>query len=143
MTVEELIRDRIAELAAVTSLVSTRIYLGKLPQSPAYPCVRVQLVDDPRDYHLRGVNGFARARIQVDAFAKEGSGQDPYRQVASVSEAIDGDGTGSGLSGWAGLFGSPAFEVSGCFRIDRSWRYDPQELQVLTMSTDYAVFYRT
>jgi hypothetical protein len=145
MTVEEAIRARILMLSAVTAVVGTRVWLDKLPQSPIYPCARVQLIDDPASYHLRGPDGTTRARVQVDAYAKEGAGGDPYGQVTALAAAINGNGLGdsaTGLSGWRGVIGSPAFEVTGCFRIDRTRRYDPEELRILTMSQDYYVWYR-
>jgi len=145
MTVEEAICERIEQLGAVTALVGTRVYLDKLPQAPTYPAVRVQLVDDLSSQHLRGPNGLARGRVQVDAFAHEESGVDPYAQVARLAAAIHGDGLGpsaSGLEGWIGTLGSPAVEIVECARVLRLRRYDPDELQVLTMSQDYIVGYR-
>jgi hypothetical protein len=145
VTVEEAIWARVNSLPAVAAIASTRVYLEKLPQSPTYPCVRVQLVDDPQLYHVRGPQGSRRARVQVDAFVQEVSGVDPQARVSALSAAIDGDGLGrdaSGLSGFIGGIGSPPFEIQGCFRVDRTRRYDPDELRVLTMSQDYMVTYR-
>ncbi len=148
MTVEDAVVARLLSLAAVTALVSAtdaahaRVYLDKLPQSPLYPCVRVTLVSEPEDYHLRGGSAMKRARVQVDAFAKEVSGVNPYALADAVATAIHGDEAGSALSGWIGEIGSPALEVLGCFRVDRRRMYDPDELRVLTMSQDYQVTYR-
>lgn len=142
MTVEEAVRARLLTLTALTTLVSTRIYLDKLPQSPTYPCVRVTLVSDRETYHLRGGGGDCTASVQVDAYAREVSGVDPYALVSSVAAAIHGDEAGSGLSGWRGGIGSPAFELFGIFRTARRRYYDPEELRVLTMSQDYQVAFR-
>ena len=144
MTVEEAIAARVAELAPVVAIVSGRVYLERLPHSPTFPAVLVQIVDDPSRYHLRGVDGVKRARVQVDAFARESSGVDAYAAVTGLAEAIDGNGNGtaaSGLSGWKGHVGSPPFVILGCFRADRLRRYDPDELNLLTMSQDYMVSY--
>lgn len=145
MTPEEAVQSRIAGLPAVIAIAGTRVYLDKLPQSPTYPAVRVFLVTDLGWQHLRGSNGFKRARVQADAYSREGSGVDPYAQVASLAAAIDGDGKGSqatGVVGWIGSLGSPAFEVQNIEPIDRTRRYDPVELRVLTMSLEYRVWYR-
>lgn len=142
MTVEEAVRARLLSLPAVTALVSTRIYMQKLKADPIYPCVRVTLVSDPSDYHLRGESGFGDARVQVDAFAHEVSGVDPYALAVAVAAAIDGDGQGSGLSGYVGSIGSPAFYFDAVFRVDRRPQYDPEELRVLTMSQDFRIHYR-
>lgn len=146
MTVEEAIWSRVESLPAVIALVGTRVYLQQLPQSPTYPCVLVQLIDDPELYHLRGPKGSRRARVQVDALAQIVSGVDAQARVSQLADAIDGDGLGrnaSGLSGFKGQIGSPAMEIRGCFRVDRTRRYDPEELRVLTMSLDYMVTYVT
>lgn len=145
MTVEEAVATRVAALAAVVALAGARIYVEKLPQAPVYPCVRVVLVDDIDSYHQRGINGLVEARVQVDAFAQEASGADPYAEVAALAQAIDGDGLGAaatGLSGWIGRVGSPALEMASVFRADRRRHYDPEELRVVTMSQDYIVTYR-
>jgi hypothetical protein len=140
MTIEQVIWSRLGSLVAVVALVSTRIYLDKLPQAPTYPCVRVTLVSDQLMYHLRGGGVARRAMIQVDAYAREVSGVDPYALVATVSAAIHGDDAGSGISAWSGEV-SP-FRIQGAFRVDRRRHYDPGELRVLTMSQDYQVAYR-
>lgn len=38
------VAERIASIAAVQALVSSRVYQGVLPQSPTLPAVRVQRV---------------------------------------------------------------------------------------------------
>ena len=145
MTVEEAITVRVSALAAVIALAGDRVYLDKLPQSPTYPAIRVQLVDDPASYHLRGPDGLSRARVQVDHYADEATASsDPYAAVAALEAATRGDGKGTsatGLSGWIGDVGSPPFVVRGCFRTNRLRRYDPDELRLLTMSVDYIVHY--
>lgn len=143
MTIEEVVYQRVA--AVVASQVGTRVYLDKLPQAPAYPCVRVSLVDDLVDYQLRGPTQAQRARVQVDAYAQEGSGVDPYDQVARLADTITGDGAGpsaTGLAGWIGSVGSPPVVVDGAFRVSRTRWYDPEELRVVTMSQDFIVWYR-
>lgn len=142
MTVEEAIVALVKTLTPVTALVSTRVHLDKLPQTPTYPCVRVTLVDEVISYHLRGGTNLKQARVQVDAYAKELSGIDPYAMATAVAGAVHGDEAGSGLSGWQGGVGSPAFEIVGIVRVDRRRYYDPEELRVLTMSQDYHVHFR-
>ena len=142
MTIEQAVITRLASLAAVTALVSTRIYLDRLPKDlDTFPAVRVVLVDEIDQPHLRGGGGLRIARVQVDAYAMESSGTDPYTAVAAVADAVHGDDAGSGLSGWSGEIGSPALQVRACFRVDRRRAYDPDELQVCTMSQDYRVSY--
>lgn len=142
MTVEEMVRLRLLDLTPLTALVSTRIYLDKLPQSPTYPCVRVSLVVETTNGHLRGADALKPALVQVDAFAREVSGVDPYALAVAVADAIHGDDAGSGLSGWSGQLGSPSPTVQGCQRETRKRSYDPDELRVLMMSQDYRVWFQ-
>lgn len=131
---------RLHQLSDVTALVGSRIYLDKLPQNCTMPAVRVQLVDEPTDYHLRGGQR-DHARVQVDAYAREVSGGDTYATAMALANAIHGDDAGSGLSGWAGEVGSPAMTITGILRIDRTRDYDPEELRTLRQRQDYWVWF--
>lgn len=146
MRVEEAIRMRVVSLPAVTALIGARVWTDKLPEQATYPCARVQFVDDTVPYQLRGPIGTQSARVQVDAFAREVSGIDPYDQALDVLEAIEGDGGGrnaTGLAGFIGEIGSPALEILGCFPQSRRRDYDPEELRIVTMSRDFIIWYRT
>jgi len=143
VTVEEAIRARILSLSAAIAICGTRVWTQQLPQSPVYPCVRVSMVDDPTMYHLRGPRGTTPARVQVDKYAQKPG--DIYATLSALEAAIDGDGLGrqaSGLSGFIGGIGSPPFVIKACFQQGRIGpRFDAEELNVLTMSTDYIVWY--
>ncbi len=140
MTPEEAVLARLLDITAVTTIVSTRVYLDTLPQKPTLPAAVVQLVHEPTDYHLRGGQR-NRARVQVDAYAAVGNGNDPYGQVTALAEAIHGDDAGRGLSGWVGDIGSPPFRVDSIQRIERSREYDPDELRLLRQRQDYWIFF--
>lgn len=141
MSPEQAVLERILTISAVTALVSTRVYLAKMPQKPTLPAVLVQLVHEPTQYHLRG--GLRdRARVQVDAYAYEASGVDAYGQALALADAIHGDDAGSGLSGWAGEIGSPAMTIHAIERIQRVPEYEPDELRLHRQRQDYWVFFR-
>lgn len=141
MTPEEAVATRLLDIAAVTAIVSTRVYVEKLPQKPTSPVVLVQLVHEPTDYHLRG--GLRdRARVQVDAYVAEAAGEDAYAKVMALADAIHGDDAGSGLSGWRGEIGSPALTVTGILRIDRMRGYESAELRLWRQRQDYWVYFR-
>lgn len=139
MTVEEAVIERIK---ALNTSAGTRVWMLKLPQDPELPAVRVQLIDDPEGYHLRG-GGLHRARVQVDAYASEADGTDPYAAARDLADQINGDDAGSGLSGgyWESAT-SPAFDVTGAFRLDRAPSYDPDERRLVRIRQDYDVHYR-
>jgi hypothetical protein len=142
--VEQAIRTRIAGLAAVAAIIGTRAYLLKLPQSPTFPAVRVQLIDRIARPHLRGPAGVSRQRLQVDAFEMERSNQNPYTTVANLMTAIEGDGKGtsaSGIKGFAGEIGDVRIQL--CDLVDeRSPEYLPDEPGIVMMSQDYIVTYQ-
>lgn len=138
MTPEEAVAAVVLDVAG--SLVGDRVYVDKIPQAATYPLVRVALVHEPTDYHLKGGHRY-RARVQVDAYAHEASGVDPYAQVMTIADAIHGDDAGSGLSGWRGNLGSPPFRVDSVQRIERTREYDPDELRLLRQRQDYWIFF--
>lgn len=145
MTVEEAICTRVASLTAVIALAGSRVYLDKFPQSPTFPAVRVQLVDDVEDQHLRGPIGTKHARVQIDHCTQESSGTDPYAAAEALAEATKGDGLGtsaSGIAGFKGGIGSPAFVIENCRPVMRMRDYDPAELRVVTIRQDYEVAYQ-
>ena len=139
MTVEEAVIDRLVTTAGVTALVGTRVYQFVLPQKPTLPAIRVQLVSDPRSYHLRGVNGLERSRVQVDAYAAVTSGSDPYASAEAVADAID-----TALSGVAfETSDSPSSRaVTASFRITRMPIYESEELRQVRMLQDFDVWSR-
>lgn len=141
MTPEQAVVERLLDLPAVVALVSSRIYQLRLPQNAALPAIRVQLVSEPTDYHLRGGSGMYRSRVQVDAFAQESSGMDPYGEATDLANAIHGDDAGAGLSGWHGEAGGspPELRIHTVQRVDRQVGYDAEELREVRCRQDYMV----
>lgn len=82
MTVEQGIRAQLLATGAVTALVSTRVYQLRIPQTSTYPAIRIQLISQPEEAHLRGYTDLTRARVQVDCYAAT------YMAVASVADAV-------------------------------------------------------
>lgn len=136
MTVEDVVCERLASDTAVAALVGTRVYQLILPQKPTLPAVRVQLIDDPSLYHLRGSEDTARARVQVDAYADEMQSADPKATADAVAAAVH-----AALSGQRFMAsGSPApLEVLGAFRDARRTLYEADELRLVRVSQDYLI----
>jgi len=130
----------LADTAAVTAIVSTRIWEITLPENPVVPAIRVQIISEPLTYHLRGPNGLRRSRVQVDAYVSEravSSVDDPGANANALADAIDTCLSGATFS--AG--GSPAeIEVTGVFRQDRRVLREPDELRYLRVMQDYIVW---
>lgn len=132
MRPEDLIVARLKDVGAVTALVGQRVYGLNLPQKPTLPAVRVQLIDEPNEHHLRGRNDLTRARVQVDVYVAEASGLYLANTIAdAVDDAID-----------AQIFsmGSPATSVTGCFRRMREVMFEANELRLIRIMQDYYVW---
>lgn len=131
----------LARIVALNTSAGARVYQLKLPQSPTLPAVRVQLVDDLTQAHLRGGGSNLRvARVQVDAYAREGSGTDPYAEATDLAAEITGDDAGSGLSGFRGTVSGMAIESVQV--IDRQAMYEAEELRLVRVRQDFSVWYR-
>lgn len=140
MTEAEAVRARLLDCAPVTALVGQRVYKDVLPQKPTLPCVRVQRISQVRPWHLRGPVGVNVSRVQADSIALTKA------DAEAVDAAIVGDGLGpdaSGLVGWSGALGSPAFEV--LFVEPETVRddYEAEELRQFRVSRDVLVHWRT
>lgn len=126
--------DRLLATSAVTALVSTRVYAMTLPQHPTFPAIRVSLIDEPEQYHLRGKERMTRARVQVDCFARKMSGNDPKALATSIATAVNDALT---VEGWS--VGSPPLVVSGAFQILRRLVFESEELQIVREMRDFRI----
>jgi hypothetical protein len=150
MTPEQAVLERIRDISAVSALVSSRVYQLRLPQGSDLPAVRVQQIGDVGDMHQRGETNLFRTRVQVDAYAREASGADPYDEATTLAAAIHGDwrdGSPSppnGLSGWQGeSSGSPPdIRVLMAFRVARAVTYEADELRMVRVRQDYQVIWK-
>lgn len=133
MTIEQVVTDRLETVSGVTALVSTRIYQLKLPQKVTFPAIRVQLIDDDREYHLRGPVDIGRARIQVDSYGAEVT-SDPYAVVAAVADAVE-----AALSGIVFTLGG--FRVMGAFQLLRLASHEPGTTPLIRIHQDFRFIY--
>ncbi len=146
MTPEQAVLERILDIGAVTAIVGTRVRMLKLRQAETLPAIRVQRISRLSDYHMRGENNLQRARVQVDVYAAEASGGDPYASALDLAALVHGDGNGpnaSGLSGWIGVTsGSPVMQIVGVFLVDDSVGYEAEELREVRVRQDYMVHWK-
>lgn len=80
--VEEAVKARLGAVSGVTSLISTRVYPVKLPQSATLPAVTYQRVSTIRENAMAADPGVARTRLQVTCAA------DSYSGLKAVTEAV-------------------------------------------------------
>lgn len=149
MRIEEAVIERLLGLAAVTALVGTRVYQLQLRQGATLPAIRVQQISEDEPLHLRGIVNAYRTRVQVDAYAAESSGANPYDVANAIADAIAGDwSTGSppnGLSGWQGTAGGspPTVKVRFAERVNRQVMYEGDELRQVRVTQDYMLHWQT
>lgn len=115
------------EIAAV---VVARMFPGKLPQGTTQASIVYNRVSGAGDYHMQGLSGFAKHRIQIDAWA-------PTAEVASsladlIRDRIDG------YRGDMGSMSPPVVTVQGVFMVDQREDYD-DAAKLYRMSRDYFI----
>lgn len=148
MTIEEVICERLLALSPVTALVSTRVYMLRLPQRATLPAIRVQKISERGDNHFRGITNLYVSRVQVVATAAESSGADPYASANAVADAIQGDWLSgsppSGLSGWQAMAGGspPTIQVFFVERVDRRPMYEAEELRQVSVQQDFFIHWK-
>lgn len=133
MTAEEAVVDKLLATAAVTALVSQRVHQLILPQHPTYPAIRVQLIDEPEEYQLRGTSQPTYSRVQVDAYERVGA-VDAYLTATTIAAAVN-----DALTVVLWEVGSPPFVVSGVFRKDKRVLYEDEEFKLVRVMQDYRV----
>lgn len=139
MTPEQAVIDRLSAESAVSAIVGTRLWMLKLPQKPALPAIRVQLIDDPQTKHLRGPSGSTAARVQVDCYESEGAASDPYVTVSVLADAVNAALVNEPFD----AAGSPVtLRVTNVERTDRRALYEADELRLVRMFQDFIVWSR-
>jgi hypothetical protein len=141
VTGELAVIERLEDTADVTDIVEDRIYELILPQSETRASIVVQVVSDPKSYHLRGPDDLSRTRVQVDAYVSlvpVDEDDDPPQTLANLESAIDETLSGQTFN----TAGSPGAHVTGILRVDRRTMRDPDERQLLRTMLDYVVWWK-
>lgn len=74
--------------AGVAATVGAKVFPGRVPENVALPAIIWQVVSLPRDHHLGGTAGVARARVQFSAIAKTAA--DCEVAAESLRQLLDG-----------------------------------------------------
>lgn len=135
----DIVRLRHLAIAAVTALVSTRVYGALLQPDATLPAVRVSLVSAAENLHLRGRSGVRVDRVQCDYYATSLSAA---RAVADAAYGGFVAGAATGLVGWTGSIGSPATMVDLIEPVSRFEAFEAEEQQAYIVTQDYYVHYR-
>ncbi len=86
--------------AAVTAIVSSRIYAVDLPQNPTLPAIVYSRISGMRVSSMTGASGLARPRYQIDVFAYDyTTAKNLVRQVQLALEGKRGTYGGVNVQG--------------------------------------------
>jgi len=146
VTAAELTRQRLLDIAAVTTMVgATGVDTLLLKPGTITRRLRVHTISGIEDGHLRGSSGIHDARVQVDAIAAVRAYPDALTAARELSEAAHGDGAGSGLAFFSGtVAGSPSVEILAIEPAsDPLERFLQEEQEYVTVSRDYRLAYRS
>ena len=69
MTIGAALRAHLLADVQIAAMVTARVYPLQLPQKTVLPAIVLTRISGPRPGHLRGANGIARPRYQVDSWA--------------------------------------------------------------------------
>jgi hypothetical protein len=134
--IEVAVLARLLADTVIDDIVDGRGYQLKLPQSPSYPAIRVQLISEVEAYVLTAaLTNFFKARVQVDSWASDASASDPYAAARALGQAVNDSLAGAS-------FTQDDVEVSSIQLIDRVVDYEAEELRLIRVRQDYAVVFR-
>lgn len=136
MSIEAALASKLIGEAPVVAIAGTRVWVLRLPQNPVMPAVRVQLISEPREYHLRGDTDARRARVQIDDFVKEASGINAYDVAETLADAIEA----AIVTGAPYTHGDIA--VLSCFRDNRVPFYESAELRLVRIMQDFLIWWK-
>lgn len=86
MNIGKAIYYKLTNTSAVSSVVSTRVYQSRLPQSCSYPAIMVQKISDV-PYSDDDGNNLFRARVQVNSYTTDYNSS--HDLATAVMNALD------------------------------------------------------
>jgi len=127
------LRTHLLTKVGVTNHVSTRIYVGQVPQRADLPFVTISRISHGHEHHLGKSSAFARADFQIDSYAFTA------KQVDQVSEAIR-----LAIDGFTGSMNN--VQVNDCFLTDESDEFiqptDRSERVKYRNRSDFTIWHR-
>jgi len=77
----------LSTVAAVTTVIGTRLYPVVLPQDPDYPCVSYQRIDSVKINDLQGYSTLEDVRMQIDVWGTTYKGVRDFTSVIHTAMA--------------------------------------------------------
>jgi hypothetical protein len=88
MKARDRIYQRLAASVPLSVFVLDRVYSGRAPDAPVYPCVVIQQISEVPEVTLDGWSRISQFRYQVDAWARETD--EAFEIASAVVEALEG-----------------------------------------------------
>ncbi len=126
--IESAVRTFILADSTITTLISTRLYSVKMPQSPTFPLIVYTKISGFREHDMDG-STIAAPRIQYDSWAQT------YAGAKALADALR-----ERLDSYAGPVGSPAETVHFAYLLNERDFYD-DDLQVFRVSMDFEIWH--
>ncbi len=124
--IESALRTFILADSTVTTLISTRLYALKMPQSPTFPLIVYTKISGFREHDMDG-STIAAPRIQYDCWAET------FPEAKALADALR-----ERLDSHTGDVGSPAETVHFAYLLNERDFYD-DDLQIFRTSMDFEV----
>jgi hypothetical protein len=127
MIIERALMTKLGTIAALTTIVSTRIYFVKAQQDVAKPYLAIQKISGVRGHSHDGPDGSVQSRFQFSAFATT------YKECKDIVEAIRG-----GIDGAKGLWST--VYIGHCFYDNETDLWD-DDIGLYGVAVDYLILY--
>jgi hypothetical protein len=133
LTIEAGLVYKLTTTAGITTLISTRVYLERIPQGATLPCLTYQRISTPRilTHDTSGSAGTAHPRFQFDAWAAT------YSSAKAIADALR-----AALNGFKGTItsGVDSVVVQAALIDGESSEPDP-EAGLARIRSDYIIYH--
>ncbi len=133
LTLEAGLVYKLTNTTGITNLVSTRVYLERIPQGATLPCLTYQRISTPRllAHDTSGSAGTAHPRFQFDAWATT------YSSAKAITDALR-----AALNGFKGTITSGADSVVVQSSLVDAETSEPDlEAGLARIRSDYVIFH--
>ncbi len=133
LTIEAGLVYKLTNTAGITSLISTRTYLERIPQGATLPCLTYQRISTVRllAHDTSGSAGTCAVRVQFDAWAAT------YSSAKAITDALR-----AALNGFKGTITSGADNVVVQASLVQSETSLPDEdAGIARVSSDYMIYH--
>lgn len=113
-TLDKALFTLLTEDPSVAGIVGAAVYPPPAAQNPTYPLVTYQQISGPRSYTHDGPDGMARARYQIDAWAKTST------EARELAEAVR-----VALSGYRGTVPGTDVKIDSAFLENEESLFEP------------------